>query len=270
MESECVRLSYSRTYMTDDGPAGIGCRCDRGTVVLETETSWLQGRFARSRSRQQEQSLESRCCYHDGHGDCDGRSTSASRRFTSTSEPFDCQTCSLLTSCPTDLRQTCRERNEAAYSSFAGNYRMFDRWISRRQRICSFGKSSRPPPSTPQLILCLAGNHQLHQDCLRPHFYRSVNAFDCESDYSSPVSQERHHSSSPLSSLFPLADSSNAQPEEQQICEYLLKIFRSAVVGLPKTASKFAKDLQQALIPMINKPPPVPAVHPFIRDEFAN
>lgn len=38
------------------------------------------------------------------------------------------------------------------------------------------------------------------------------------------------------------------------ISDYLLKIFRSTVIALPKTASKFARDLQTALTAMLNKP----------------
>ncbi|CDR46094.1 RHTO0S12e00276g1_1 [Rhodotorula toruloides] len=42
--------------------------------------------------------------------------------------------------------------------------------------------------------------------------------------------------------------------EEQVISDYLLRIFRAAVVAMPKTSSKFGKDLQTALMPMLNKP----------------
>ncbi|GEM10950.1 cohesin loading factor subunit SCC2 [Rhodotorula toruloides] len=42
--------------------------------------------------------------------------------------------------------------------------------------------------------------------------------------------------------------------EEQVISDYLLRIFRAAVVAVPKTWSKFGKDLQNALMPMLNKP----------------
>ncbi|BGP51653.1 Sister chromatid cohesion protein 2 [Rhodotorula kratochvilovae] len=47
---------------------------------------------------------------------------------------------------------------------------------------------------------------------------------------------------------------SAATPEEQVISDYLLRIFRAAVVAMPKTASKFGRDLQGALVPMLNKP----------------
>jgi cohesin loading factor subunit SCC2 len=46
----------------------------------------------------------------------------------------------------------------------------------------------------------------------------------------------------------------SSQADEQLICDYLLKIFRCAVVVMPRTASKFAKDLQGALLPMLNRP----------------
>ncbi|GAA5948648.1 hypothetical protein JCM10213_003568, partial [Rhodosporidiobolus nylandii] len=42
--------------------------------------------------------------------------------------------------------------------------------------------------------------------------------------------------------------------EEQAISDCLLKIFSAAVAAQPKTASKFGKDLQAALVPMLNKP----------------
>ncbi|GAA5844746.1 hypothetical protein JCM11251_002267 [Rhodosporidiobolus azoricus] len=43
-------------------------------------------------------------------------------------------------------------------------------------------------------------------------------------------------------------------PEEQVISDYLLKIFRAAVIAQPKTAGKFGKDLENSLVPMLNKP----------------
>ncbi|GAA5994954.1 hypothetical protein JCM5350_007201 [Sporobolomyces pararoseus] len=43
--------------------------------------------------------------------------------------------------------------------------------------------------------------------------------------------------------------------EEKAISDYLLIVFRSAALATPKTASKFGKDLQAALIPMLNRPP---------------
>ncbi|BGP35332.1 Sister chromatid cohesion protein 2 [Rhodotorula toruloides] len=42
--------------------------------------------------------------------------------------------------------------------------------------------------------------------------------------------------------------------EEQVISDYLFRIFRAAVIAMPKTSSKFGKDLQTALMPMLNKP----------------
>ncbi|KAK4052266.1 Sister chromatid cohesion protein 2 [Microbotryomycetes sp. JL221] len=43
--------------------------------------------------------------------------------------------------------------------------------------------------------------------------------------------------------------------EEQLVCDYLLKIFRSTVSAMPKSASKFGREMQSALMPMLNKPP---------------
>lgn len=45
-----------------------------------------------------------------------------------------------------------------------------------------------------------------------------------------------------------------SQPQDQLISDYLLKIFRSAVMAMPKSTSKFSRDLQAALVPMLNKP----------------
>ncbi|GAA5984976.1 hypothetical protein JCM11641_005602 [Rhodosporidiobolus odoratus] len=42
--------------------------------------------------------------------------------------------------------------------------------------------------------------------------------------------------------------------EEQTISDFLLKIFHGAVLAQPKTSSKFGKDLQGSLVPMLNKP----------------
>ncbi|GAA5844309.1 hypothetical protein JCM9279_001763 [Rhodotorula babjevae] len=47
---------------------------------------------------------------------------------------------------------------------------------------------------------------------------------------------------------------SAATPDEQVISDYLLRIFRAAVVVMPKSATKFGRDLQAALMPMLNKP----------------
>ncbi|KZP26313.1 hypothetical protein FIBSPDRAFT_1040859 [Athelia psychrophila] len=44
-------------------------------------------------------------------------------------------------------------------------------------------------------------------------------------------------------------------PEEQATSDYLLKIFRACIPHMPKTAAKFGLELQQALQPMILKPP---------------
>ncbi|KII90510.1 hypothetical protein PLICRDRAFT_697054 [Plicaturopsis crispa FD-325 SS-3] len=45
-----------------------------------------------------------------------------------------------------------------------------------------------------------------------------------------------------------------ATPDEQATSDYLLKIFRSSVPHMPKTAAKFGHELQLALQPMILKP----------------
>ncbi|GAA5904538.1 hypothetical protein JCM6882_004901 [Rhodosporidiobolus microsporus] len=47
--------------------------------------------------------------------------------------------------------------------------------------------------------------------------------------------------------------------EEQAVSDCLLKVFRAAVVAQPKTASKFGKDLENSLTPMLNKPSSNPA-----------
>ncbi|GAA5875871.1 hypothetical protein JCM1840_002960 [Sporobolomyces johnsonii] len=53
--------------------------------------------------------------------------------------------------------------------------------------------------------------------------------------------------------LLPFLKSAST-PDEQVISDYLLKIFRGAVLAMPKTASKFGRDLQAALLPMVNRP----------------
>ncbi|GAA6021361.1 hypothetical protein JCM10207_002022 [Rhodosporidiobolus poonsookiae] len=42
--------------------------------------------------------------------------------------------------------------------------------------------------------------------------------------------------------------------EEQMISDYLLRIFRAAVLAMPKSSTKFGRDLQASLVPMLNKP----------------
>ncbi|GAA5926432.1 cohesin-loading factor complex subunit SCC2 [Sporobolomyces koalae] len=42
--------------------------------------------------------------------------------------------------------------------------------------------------------------------------------------------------------------------EEKIVSDYLLKIFRESVLAMPKTSSKFGRDLQAALLPMLNRP----------------
>jgi hypothetical protein len=44
------------------------------------------------------------------------------------------------------------------------------------------------------------------------------------------------------------------QGDEQLMSDYLLKIFRSCVPSMPKSAIKFAGSLQDTLLTMINKP----------------
>ncbi|KAI0034608.1 hypothetical protein K488DRAFT_83792 [Vararia minispora EC-137] len=56
------------------------------------------------------------------------------------------------------------------------------------------------------------------------------------------------------STLLPYLKSSSAIMEEQVIGDYLLKIFRVVVPHMPKTATKFATELQATLQPMILKP----------------
>ncbi|KAK4046628.1 Sister chromatid cohesion protein 2 [Microbotryomycetes sp. JL201] len=46
-----------------------------------------------------------------------------------------------------------------------------------------------------------------------------------------------------------------SSPEEQLVCDYLLKIFRATVTSMPRSTTKFGKELQTALMPMLNKPP---------------
>ncbi|GAA5983631.1 hypothetical protein JCM10908_000358 [Rhodotorula pacifica] len=42
--------------------------------------------------------------------------------------------------------------------------------------------------------------------------------------------------------------------DERIISDYLLKMFRSAMLAMPRSSSKFGRDLQAALVPMLNKP----------------
>jgi hypothetical protein len=46
------------------------------------------------------------------------------------------------------------------------------------------------------------------------------------------------------------------KPEEQATSDYLLKIFRASIPHMPRTAIKFAQELQAALQPMVVKPSP--------------
>ncbi|GJN94290.1 hypothetical protein Rhopal_007364-T1 [Rhodotorula paludigena] len=60
-------------------------------------------------------------------------------------------------------------------------------------------------------------------------------------------------STSKATMLLPFLKSSTTV-EEQVISDYLLRIFRAAVSAMPKTATRFGRDLQSALVPMLNKP----------------
>ncbi|ORY37374.1 sister chromatid cohesion C-terminus-domain-containing protein, partial [Leucosporidium creatinivorum] len=62
-------------------------------------------------------------------------------------------------------------------------------------------------------------------------------------------------SASKAQSLIPFLKSAST-PQDQLISDYLLKIFRSSISSMPKSNSKMGKELQAALTPMINKPPP--------------
>ena len=44
------------------------------------------------------------------------------------------------------------------------------------------------------------------------------------------------------------------QPEEVVLCETLMRIFRTSIPCLPKSASNFAVELSKVLLPMIAKP----------------
>ncbi|KAF4617468.1 hypothetical protein D9613_005695 [Agrocybe pediades] len=57
------------------------------------------------------------------------------------------------------------------------------------------------------------------------------------------------------STLLPyLKNATNGQVEELATSDYLLKIFRTSIPHMPKTAAKFGQELQAALQPMIIKP----------------
>ncbi|KAG6812718.1 radiation sensitive protein rad9 [Tricholoma furcatifolium] len=60
-------------------------------------------------------------------------------------------------------------------------------------------------------------------------------------------------SGSNASTLLPYLKNATTQ-EEQATSDYLLKIFRVSIPHMPKTAAKFAQELQTALQPMIIKP----------------
>lgn len=54
-------------------------------------------------------------------------------------------------------------------------------------------------------------------------------------------------------SLLPYLKSSTSI-QEQAVSDYLLKIFRSYMEDSPKSAAKFAQNLEAALLPMVNRP----------------
>lgn len=49
--------------------------------------------------------------------------------------------------------------------------------------------------------------------------------------------------------------------EEVQIMDLLLRIFRSCLPHMPKTASAFAESLEKSLRPLVNRPPPKAGLH---------
>lgn len=62
------------------------------------------------------------------------------------------------------------------------------------------------------------------------------------------------------------ANTKHCQPEDQAIADYLLRIFRTSVPYLPKTAKTFGQELQVALQPMILKPSGTSGVSVSSRD----
>lgn len=102
----------------------------------------------------------------------------------------------------------------------------------------------------------------MHQDHSGAQFRRLVASDACQSEFASAISQEFHngaHSARVLHKLVRLT--SRMQPEEQVISDTLLKVFRSCVNTLGKGTSKFPRDLQAALLPMLNKPSPSASVN---------
>ncbi|KAF6755969.1 protein rad9 [Ephemerocybe angulata] len=67
-------------------------------------------------------------------------------------------------------------------------------------------------------------------------------------------------SGSNASTLLPYLKNAST-PEEVQMAEHLLKIFRVSMPHMPKTAAKFGSELQSALQPMIIKPSPVGGIN---------
>ncbi|GAA6018662.1 hypothetical protein JCM8202_000602 [Rhodotorula sphaerocarpa] len=45
-----------------------------------------------------------------------------------------------------------------------------------------------------------------------------------------------------------------ATPDERTITDFLLKMFRGTMLAMPRSSTKFGRDLQAALVPMLNKP----------------
>ena len=59
------------------------------------------------------------------------------------------------------------------------------------------------------------------------------------------------------------------QPEELQIMELLLRIFRARMPSLPRTAVIFAETLQKTLTTMVSKPPQVPPTSSIMQELIA-
>jgi cohesin loading factor subunit SCC2 len=68
-----------------------------------------------------------------------------------------------------------------------------------------------------------------------------------------PYLKNASNVSAPIMSQVPKL-TSHLKVEEQATSDYLLKIFRTTIPHMPKTATKFGHALQVALQPMILKP----------------
>lgn len=76
-------------------------------------------------------------------------------------------------------------------------------------------------------------------------------------------------SGSNASTLLPYLKAATT-PEEQATTDYLLKIFRASIPHMPRTAIKFAQELQTALQPLILKPSPVGGLQVCLRVSSVN